>query len=245
MNQDHIIVNQVYAAKHNPEAANELVKNYLPFIKAEAAKYGGNTFDSIEEAQSIAMFAFHESVLNYSRLKGPFLAFASINIRNRLIDHYRKGKKHAQVISFEAPVSSTEEDSRTLIDQLATSHNPVEERHSTLSAKEEIQAYAHDLSAYDFTLSDIAENCPKQKRTLSACHLALTYVRQNPIILQELVRSKKLPITALSNGSGVEKKTLERHRKYMVAILLAYTNGFEIIRGHLSQIAPTKGGFQQ
>lgn len=32
------------------------------------------------------------------------------------------------------------------------------------------------------------------------------------------------------------EKTLERHRNYLVAILLAYTNGYEIIRGHLSRI---------
>ena len=42
------------------------------------------------------------------------------------------------------------------------------------------------------------------------------------------------------NGSGVDKKTIERHRRYLVAILLAFTNGYEIIRGHLCQIAPRK-----
>ena len=40
----------------------------------------------------------------------------------------------------------------------------------------------------------------------------------------------------LAAGSGVEKKTLERHRKYLVAILLAFTNGYTIIRGHLCQV---------
>ena len=34
-----------------------------------------------------------------------------------------------------------------------------------------------------------------------------------------------------------DKKTMERHRKYLVALLLAFTNGFEIIRGHLRQMA--------
>ena len=46
----------------------------------------------------------------------------------------------------------------------------------------------------------------------------------------------------LASGSGTDKKTLERHRKYLVAILLAFTNGYEIIRGHLCQIGPAKGG---
>ena len=37
----------------------------------------------------------------------------------------------------------------------------------------------------------------------------------------------------LSSLSQVEVKTMERHRSYLVAILLAFTNGYEIIRGHL------------
>jgi len=40
----------------------------------------------------------------------------------------------------------------------------------------------------------------------------------------------------LAEKTGVDRKTLERHRKYLVAVLLAYTNGFEIIRDHLYQL---------
>ena len=94
---------------------------------------------------------------------------------------------------------------------------------------------------YGISLVDIADNCPKQKRTLEACHQALSFAKLNHDIFDVLAESKKLPITKLAHGSNVSKKTLERHRKYMIAILLAYTNDFEIIRGHLKQIVP-KGG---
>ncbi len=69
----------------------------------------------------------------------------------------------------------------------------------------------------------------------------LDYARQNPDLLDQLVKAKKLPLSQLIEGTGADRKTLERHRKYIVAILLAYTNGFEIIRGHLSMIKK-KGG---
>ena len=55
-------------------------------------------------------------------------------------------------------------------------------------------------------------------------------------LLDELLKTRRLPIARLSEGSGTERKTLERHRKYMVALLLIYTNGYEIIRGHLTQV---------
>ena len=39
MNDAHKIVEQVYAAKENVRAADDLIRSYLPFIKAETAKF--------------------------------------------------------------------------------------------------------------------------------------------------------------------------------------------------------------
>ena len=78
---------------------------------------------------------------------------------------------------------------------------------------------------------------------LEACRRALAHARAHPDLLEELVARKRLPIARLAQGSGVERKTLERHRKYLVALLLIHTNGYEIIRGHLKQVL--KGGGAQ
>ena len=73
------------------------------------------------------------------------------------------------------------------------------------------------MESFGVSLSDVADNCPKQQRTLLACRKALAYARENSWLLEELVQGKKLPLAKLSDGSGVERKTLERHRKYLVA----------------------------
>ena len=70
----------------------------------------------------------------------------------------------------------------------------------------------------------------------------LDYARQTPHLLDRFLETQRLPIKELSQGAGVDKKTIERHRAYLVAILLAFTNGYEIIRGHLCRIISTKGG---
>ena len=70
----------------------------------------------------------------------------------------------------------------------------------------------------------------------------LDFARSRPELLKRVEDTGKLPMNELALGSGVDKKTLERHRKYLVAILLAFTNGYEIIRGHLCRIISTKGG---
>ena len=77
---------------------------------------------------------------------------------------------------------------------------------------------------------------------MEACSSAIRYASENSHLLNELLRTKKLPLAQLAAGSGVERKTLERHRKYILAMLLIQTNGYEIIRGHLRHILKRKGG---
>ena len=73
---------------------------------------------------------------------------------------------------------------------------------------------------------------------------ALDFARIRPELLQRVENTGKLPMNELVEGTVVERKTLERHRKYLAAFLLAFTNGYEIIRDHLYQIAPKRGGGQ-
>ena len=56
----------------------------------------------------------------------------------------------------------------------------------------------------------------------------------------DFLRTKKVPIAKLAKGAEVERKSLERHRRYLVAFLLICTNGYEIMRGHIMQVL--KGG---
>ena len=238
MNQEHEIVAMVAAARGDSLAADELVRRFLPFIRSETAKVIRRGVSDSDDELSVAMMAFHEAVLAYERLRGAFLPFAARAIRSRIIDFHRREQRHRGQLSLH----EKNEDDRELADTLAVGTDPISERTDRPAARQEIAHFALGLSEFGLSLTDIADNCPKQARTLSACHRALDYARGNPELLEQTVRTKKLPITSLAAGAGVERKTLERHRKYMMALLLAYTNGFEIIRGHLGQMALAKGG---
>lgn len=238
----HEIVEQVYAAKKDTRAADELVRQYLPFIKSETAKFLKRIpLEGQDDELGIAMFAFHEAAMAYNRDKGAFLKLASTAIRNRLIDYQRREQRHAGIVSLDQTVDRDGE-SRTLLEQIDTGHDEIAHRQNVSAAREEIMKFAQELSEYSLTLADIAENCPKQERTLAACQRVLAYARQNPVLLEQFTSTGRLPMASLSAGSGVERKTMERHRKYLAALLLAFTNGFEIIRGHLRQMSSGKGG---
>lgn len=231
---EHEIIRQVRAAQEDTRAADAFVRQYIPFIKSETAKFLKRPpQEGQDEELGIAMFAFYESMMSYQRGRGAFLRLAALAIRNRLIDHYRKEKRHGNVISLEMPMGDEE---NNLMEQVADHRNETERMVSRTAAQKEIAEFAQQLMEFGVSMTDVAEQCPKQERTLAACMRALEYAKKNSQLLHLMVESKRLPIAQLVQGAGVERKTLERHRKYVVAIMLAYTNGYEIIRGHLRQL---------
>lgn len=237
MNEVQDLVGRVQAARTDPEAADALIRQYMGFIRAETAIFIKRApIDGQDEELSIAMLAFYEAILGYEQNRGAFLSYASRGIRNRMIDHYRKEKKHAKVISLHAPLQD-EDDDISKLDRLEDPKNEIEASHRRAAAREEIEEFERQLGEFGITFSEVADNCPRQGRTLASCQKVLAAAKLHPEIFDILLESKKLPISSLAEKSGTDKKTLERHRKYLIAVLLAFTNGYEIIRGHLYHLS--------
>ena len=224
------LVGWVLAAKADSDAADALISQYMGFIRAEARKL---SFGDGEDELSVAMLAFYEAVLGYEHTRGSFLSFAARAIRSRLIDYHRGESGSLN--------ERADEDGAELLELLPDTRDDIGELDAREAAQGEIEEYSRALSAFGITFSDIADNCPKQERTLRACLDALNYARSRPELLAAVEKSGKLPVAELAAGANVERKTLERHRKYLVAMLIAFTNGFEIIRGHLCRLDGGRG----
>lgn len=238
MEKDYEIVQAVYAAKEDNGAADDLIRRYIPFIRAESSKFMGRICTESDDEYSIAMIAFHEAILGYSRERGAFLKYAALLIRSRLTDAYRKEKRHQGHLSLD---ESGDEDDRTLLDQLADSRDLYAQSHDLEATQQEIAELAGVLQQFGVSFADIADHSPRQARTMEVCLAAIRFAAQNRQLLDTLLQTKKLPLAELVQGSGGDRKTLERHRKYLLAMLVIQTNGYEIIRGHLRHVWK-KGG---
>ena len=240
MQTEHQIVKAVYAAKESSDKADDLICSYIPFIRSEATKFMTRLCTDQDDEYSIAMMAFYEAIMGYEKGRGAFLSYAAMLIRSRLIDYSRKEERHQGHISLDE--SSSGDDDRSLMDSLADQRDYYEESAHRQATRQEIEELAAVMASFGVSFGDVADNCPKQGRTLEACASAIRFAAENKYLLDELLRTKKLPMAQLVLGSGAERKTLERHRKYILAMLLIQTNGYEIIRGHLYRVLKTKGG---
>lgn len=230
------ILNTIYAAKESSIMADKLIQSYLPFIRSEASKVLRKICTEQDDEFSISMIAFHEAILGYSKERGAFLPYAALLIRNRIIDYQRKEMRHQGYLSLQ----ETDEEDIPLQDKIADNRNYFEESDCLSATQQEITELSNIMAKFGVTFTDVAENSPKQERTLESCKKAILYAIENPHLLDEVLRTKKLPLTALTKGAKVERKTLERHRKYILVMLLIQTNGYEMIRGHLYHRYQTK-----
>lgn len=240
MDTNQEILRAVYAAKESNEAADALIRRYIPFIRAEASKFLGRLCTESDDAYSIAMIAFHQAILGYSRERGAFLSYAALVIRSRLIDEFRRERHYQEVVSLDAP----DDDGDALFERVADHRDALEEKQNLEATRQEIQELACVMGQFGVSFADVADHCPKQERTMQTCLRAIHYAMENRSLLEELLRTKKLPLAELVKNAGCDRKTLERHRKYVLVMLLIQTNGYEIIRGHLRHVWE-KGGVAQ
>ena len=232
-----IILNSIIKAKSSLLEADKLIRKYLPFIKSETSKIVKRHISEGDDELSIAMIGFHEAIKSYEVRKGKFISYASTLIRNRLIDFYRVESKHINQLSLEEEM---EDEGIALENKLSIKDKNFGRVDINIDLKKEIVEFTELLSKFDLNLSDIAENTPKQNRTKEACQQVIKSMVANEEYMEELTRTSKLPITKLAKETNVSKKTIERHRKYIVAISLIYTNGFVHLRDHISQVINKK-----
>ena len=166
MRDEHKIIQQVYAAKEDVEAADRLIGIYMPFIKAETAKYLKRPpVEGHDDELSIAMIAFHEAIGGYSRVRGAFLKYAAMLIRSRLIDYSRRERRHSRTLSLDTPAG---EEDAALLDTLPEERDHQEEMLSRDATRAEIEELTRQMQEFGVSISDVADNCPKQQSTLAA-----------------------------------------------------------------------------
>ena len=82
MHEEMRILEQVNLAKESVQAADQLIGDYLPFIRSETAKFLKRPPREEDDELSIAMIAFHEAIGGYQPRRGSFLKYAALLIRS-------------------------------------------------------------------------------------------------------------------------------------------------------------------
>lgn len=225
---DREIDHRVLEIQDNALLADAFIQENEAFIRSchrhwqnrtSASEHLQHNFSESEDAWSIALGAFHEALKTYNYEKGSFYSFASMVIERRLIDHARKEKRHLKEVPIDPYVFESGGDQEENYTNKGVRTEVV--RHLTmepdLSLVLEIDAANQQFAHFGFTFYDLAECSPKADKTKAACGKAVRFLLNSPVLLKELQQSKHLPIKTIENMTGVPRKILDRHRKYIIA----------------------------
>ena len=224
-------------AKTDPRAFDRLVEGRRQWLLGLCGQTAHRYVTDSDDEWSISLMALDEAVKGYDEGKGDFLAFASVVVRRRVTDWLRTEGRHSQEVTVGAFDEEPEEpDAAQLQTQtkLAGAAMERESRQDTADrAREEIAAMQSILKEYGFSFFDLAESSPKAEKTKKSCGTAIRCLIASVVMMAKMRLSRLLPMKELTAESGVARKILDRHRRYIIAGAEILDGDFPILAGYL------------
>lgn len=226
-----ITINErVEKIKGNKEEINTLIEEYKPFIASCVQKSTGRYVRYGEDDElSIGMIAFSEAINSYDSTKGSFLSFASGVIGRRLIDYYRKEKRHDNVVPL-IDDSDEEIEADYSIKQSLENYSQAQiSEHRRL----EIEEIKKELAEFDISFYELTAASPKHESTKKLYKDIIKYIKSQPLLIEIIKTRKQLPVKEIEQNLKVSRKKIERGRKYIIAVILIITGDYQYIKEYV------------
>lgn len=230
--QSLAVNDRVVRIRNNETEINRFVEEYKPFIAACTEKVVGHYVRYGEDDElSIALMGFVEAIKSFDVSKGSFLSFSQNVIKRRLIDYYRKEKRHGNVISLNQYMSEDDE-------EFDLSAGESVEKFALDEISEyrrlELEQLKKELSAWDISFFDLAEASPKQTKTRKICRDIAAFLLSRPDLLKLIMEKRYLPIAEIEKALRIPRKIIERSRKYILAVIIISIGDYQYIRDYVS-----------
>lgn len=214
---------------------HRILQLYQPFIAkcvSEVCKRYINP--KHDDEFSIGLSAFNDAIMSYSPEKGSsFLSFAKVVVKRRVIDYIRSNQRGIKVVYFDEYFDEEQMENPA---EIQIAKEKYEEKENTIRLREEIHEFKLKLSEYRLTFLELTEVSPKHRDARESA-IRTARILYDDVELREFVKlKKKLPIKKLSKKVDVSKKTLERNRKFILAIFIVLSEDFIYLKDYLKGV---------
>ncbi|RKQ18868.1 RNA polymerase sigma-I factor [Oceanobacillus bengalensis] len=212
-----------------------LLRMYQPFIAKSISEVCKRYIDpKTDDEFSIGLSAFNDAILSFSPDKGcSFLAFANIVIKRKIIDYIRSNAKYPLMMSLDEKLDNEQIESST---EIRISKERYQEKEYTIRLREEIMQYKVILSEYNLSLEMLTNVSPKHRDARDSAVRVARVLVEDGALRSHVVMKKKLPMKDLKHRVEVSKKTLERNRKYILAMFIVLNEEFIYLKDYLKGV---------
>ena len=214
---------------------NRLLKAYQPFIVKTVSevckKYISSTSD---DEFSIGLWAFNEAMNDFSPERGrSFLAFARLVIKRKTIDYIRKESKQLLPVYLEDAYN--EQMDNVIEVEIASKIYSL--KTDQWHQREEIKALIHQLNDYQISFNELINNAPKHRDARNSAIKVALVLHQSETMREYVKVKKQIPITNLLHYVTVSKKTLERNRKFILALFVILDGDYIYLKEYLKGVS--------
>lgn len=206
---------------------DSFIQSNLGFITSTVTRMLGRT-KNISEEFSMALQAFNEAIDRYEPGKNAaFYTFAEIVINRRVIDCIRKSNKFKSEYPY--TFFDTDEEENRIEKTVPDKSNFTQK----IEIQEEIMNFKANLLSYGITFADLVKLAPKHKDTKKLCINITKMLSDDQGLSGKLEKEKRLPVADIVGCFGLNRKTVEKHRKYIIALYLVIKSDMEVIKGYV------------
>lgn len=225
----HINELVLLAKAGNEEVMSDLLFASYSFLKKTSSFVCKRPIDEHDEEFSIALNGFHEAILAFNQTEAAsFHTFAKLIIKRRLIDFIRKEKARTEKwLLFETNLGDCFEEPPILEEVAIHTYN--EKLHGA-SIKDELLIYKKKLEEFNLTFEELYKYTPKHHDARKTIFQIAQIVAGTENLYLYLLQHKKLPIKQMETLVKVSRKTIERNRKYIIAIVLLLNSDLLFIK---------------
>ncbi|NPC92304.1 RNA polymerase sigma factor SigI [Bacillus sp. WMMC1349] len=220
----------------NQKLQNELIAQYKPFVAKTVSSVCKRYIDDKDDEFSIGLIAFNEAIEKYSSEKGnSLLSFAELIIKRKVIDYIRKEARNAKNVKMDSQEGEEHESSQSMI-EAELSIDEFNRQLEQEQRREEILHFKGRLKSFGLSFSDLLEHSPKHfDARQNAIKVAYTLVTHQEL-KEMLFQKKQLPVKQLEKLVDVSRKTVERNRKYIIAMVIIITGDYVFLKDYLKGV---------
>ena len=214
---------------------NFLLRSYQPFIATCVSEVCKRFIDPKKDDEfSIGLWAFNEAILSYAPERGcSFLSFAKLVVKRKVIDYIRYIKRKQPFFSLDETYDAEQMENPR---EIAAVKKKYAQEQDWIHLKEELSDYKESLGKYKLTLAELTKTAPKHRDARESAVYTARILYNDPALRTYVYRKKKLPIKDLLKKVNVSKKTLERNRKFILAVFVVFDGDYEYIRDYLKGV---------
>ena len=219
---------------------NELIHSYKPFIAKTVSSVCKRYINESDDEFSIGLIAFNEAIQKYNPEKGSSLiSFSEILIKRRVIDYIRLQSTKYQTISMDTSSQDSQDHHEQHYIDVELSINHYQKKKDEELRKEEILQFGEKLHQFDLSLKDLIGYSPKHADARKNAIMVAKILAENEPLKNSLLKNKRLPMKQLESFVPLSRKTIERNRKYIIAIALILIGDYVYLQDYINGVLET------